>query len=206
MDDNLLGEEKITHDFPQISSWFLNVGVNIPDALDLNQFVYVYAVIDTASEVPETDEGNNKSEIKDAAVALVYDDENASRFYDIVIETYSPKDPDTEVDAALTLFSSEGTMLVSDETVIHYYSNSPDNTLYILVSNADDPGPYALSVRTSNIELKEFPNIVSPDPFEPDDDHSGNIPANPLVLNTNNFCNRFAENESDLDWFEIYLP
>ena len=149
-----------------------------------------------------------------AALILVYDDENSSRTYNIIFETYPPTgtvndNPDTWI----FLYDSSGGDLGNNDTGGTYQSDgysrinfnpASPGTYYLLVWG-NNTGPYALSVRTAGAGLRYFSNEVTSDPYEPDDSHAGNIPDSPVTIKTGGFSNRYSGND-DLDWFKIVLP
>ncbi|HAK45240.1 MAG TPA: hypothetical protein DCO79_04900, partial [Spirochaeta sp.] len=213
--DTQLVEEEISHDFAEKSSMNLNTVITLPDNIDLNQSAYFYAFLDNTDAVDEVDE-DNISDIDDASILLIYDDENSSRTYDLIFETYPPTGTvdDENPDTSLTLYDSYGiyidgnddggTFSADDYSEIIYNSAAAGSTLFIL-AEGDVEGPYAFSVRTGNIELRYYSYEISVDPYEDDDDHDSNVPDSPVPINIGGFSNRYLDN-GDNDWFEITLP
>ena len=201
--------------------------VSIP-AGSLNQAVYIYAVVDPAGTITETNTANNISSIGNARIVNIYDNT-----LPILLETYAP--------------SGSG----ADSTIISLYKNVAGVAVYQGVeSNAGGPGgyatvnagllgpgtyyvavvswdsgPYAFAVRTSGFSRITFANLTSnlQDPYEPDDSpkiwpvtqdlgptatpfgQNQPLPTAPLTVPVGGMVNRYS-GPGDWDWFTFTLP
>ena len=113
----------------------ISVSLALPDALDLNQAVYIYAVVDAGGAVAETDEANNISTVAAAAQVLLYDDENSARTYPVVLQTYSPSGA-SSADTLMALYRQDGGAAV-----------------FLAGVNMMGPGPGYASIDTSGTPL-----------------------------------------------------
>ena len=88
----------------------VNATITIPTGLGstFNQAVYIYAQVDAAGAITETDKTNNVSTTANAAAVLVYDSTNAGRTYKILLETYAPTGSGTPVDTGMGLWVKSG--------------------------------------------------------------------------------------------------
>jgi hypothetical protein len=210
---------------PGSSSVTLGASLPIPD-LNINQVVYIYAVVDARGVMTETDETNNMSTAANAASVLIYDDENASRTYPVVLETYSPSGSST-ADTLMALYkdgSGTAIFLAGVNTMgpgPGYArvdtSGSPlaPGTYYAAVlSWSPKNGPYAMTVKTAGIDALRFVDLASntEDTFEPDESpntwpltQNKPIPSAPAILRVGSALNRYSAN-LDYDWFTFTLP
>jgi hypothetical protein len=210
---------------PGSSSITLGASLPIPE-LNINQAVYVYAVVDATGAVTETDETNNVSTAANAAAVLVYDDENASRTYPIILQTYSPSGSST-ADTLMALYkdgSGTATFLMGVNTMgpgPGYAridtSGSPlaPGTYYaVVLSWSPKNGPYAMTVKTEGIDARRFADLASntEDTYEPDDSpntwpvtQDKPVPGAAAALRIGSALNRYAAN-LDYDWFKFKLP
>ena len=223
--DTDLGAVTVNGGVPGRSSATVDASLPIPE-LDVNEARYVYAVVDATGLVEESDENNNRSTADTAAVVLVYDDENLSRSYDLVVETYAPTGSGS-VDTLMALYQDvAGTAKYLDESnaagpggyaAINdgaAVTLDPGTYYVVLLSWAPDNGPYALAVRTENIDARQYANLASntEDPGEPDDTpkvwlitQNTSAPTAPVLLQAGNSANRYSDS-SDWDWFTFVLP
>ena len=214
--DRYLGQGSVTEDIPGNSGINLNFSADIPE-LNVNECVYIYAVVDPVNSVMETDETNNQSTTNSAAVVLVYDDEaSAPRSYNLIFETYPStgtiinNDPDT----LMTLYNNAGGVeftQVSQNGAGNYerrtYAGS-SGTYWVLIYGFVGDGPYAFSVRTSNIAQKTFGADLGSN--AEDQEEAGNYPGSPPVADWVDIKVGAASNRysgiNDADWFKIVLP
>ena len=187
----------------------------------LNQDVYLYAVVDAAGAVTETDKTNNTSTVGNAAVVLVYDGANSGRTYGVLLESYAPSGSGT-VNTVMALYDGTGTFLeaVNNASMGGYAvidrTGSPlgSGTYYVLVTSWAD-GPYAMAVRTSGIDRKSFTPLANKaaDPYGVNDNPhvfpvTQNLPSLPspvVSMPVGSMVNRYAVQNSD-DWFTFTLP
>jgi hypothetical protein len=212
---------------PGGSSVTVNASLGIPDDLNVNEARYVYAVVDATGLIAESDEANNQSTADSAAVVLVYDDENLSRSYDLVVETYAPTGSGS-TDTMMALYQDVA------GTTAKYLDESntagpagyaalnggaavtldPGKYYVVVLSWAPVNGPYALGVRTANIDPRQYANLASNavDTGEPDETPTvwpitgdTSLPSVPVSLQAGNSANRYSA-ALDYDWFTFILP
>ena len=87
--DLLIGTYTVSSGPAGNSSVPINTTVTIPPG-SLNRDVYIYANVDPAGVIAETDKTNNVSTLASAGVVLGYDSGNSARTYNAMLETYSP--------------------------------------------------------------------------------------------------------------------
>jgi hypothetical protein len=210
---------------PGSSSVTLGASLLIPDTLNVNQVVYIYAVVDAGGAVTETDETNNMSTAATATPVLVYDDDNASRTYPVILETYSPSGS-SMADTVMGLYRDDAgsatVLQVDTDTSVPYYSlidrtASPlaPGTYYAVVTNwLPDVGPYAMAVKTAGIDNVAFADLAlnTEDTYETDDTPqvwpvslNTTAPVNPVPMKVGTMVNRYS-GASDWDWFKFVLP
>jgi hypothetical protein len=217
---------------PANSTGTVNASLSIPE-LNINEVRYVYAVVDSTGAVDESDETNNQSTTGTAAEVLVYNDESPGP-YSIIIQTYLGSDPSKttgSTDTVMALYHKDGstaTYMISDMSTATDFSlidmsSAPlaSGTYYIAVlSSNPNNGPYALSVRTSNIGyLPRFVDLSSNavDPWETDDlpvnslpmTEDKSIPTVPALIKVGGVLNRYSDYNAgtyDWDWFTFVLP
>jgi subtilase family serine protease len=189
----------------------------------LNQAVYLYAVVDAAGVVAETNESNNTSTVATAGVTLVYDSSNAGRTYAMLLETYAPSGSGT-VNTIMALYDGTGTQLqsVNDSSMGGYAAISSalgPGTYYVMVTAYAD-GAYAMAVRTAGIDHVMFTPLGSKgaDPYGVNDNPHIYPPANmpftppvPVVsMPVGTMVNRYAVGATGHtfqdDWFTFMLP
>ena len=210
------------------------INATLPIPTGINEVCYVYAVVDSTGVVTESNKTNNQSTTATAAAVLVYDLSNGSRTYAIVLQTYLGSDPSliaglgaTDTIMALyldnyltaTYLAPADTSGSTDFSLIDK-SGSPlgPGTYYVVVESYSGlNGPYALSVRTSNITSSDFPRFVdmtsnSQDTWETDDTpkvapitQSTTIPVKPDPVKVGSALNRYSA-DGDWDWFKFVLP
>ncbi len=205
-----------------------NVGASLTipgSGLTYNQDFYVYAVVDAAGVVTETNKTNNTSTISTAAVVLVYDSTNGSRTYNVTFETYAPTGTGT-VDTGMAIWQGTSTCVASQNVggagpgFASITTSLGPGTYYITVISWSNYDGYAMSIRTSNISTRPtFSTRLtsnSQDSYEPDDtpqvfpiDTGGttsmSTPTAPVVMKTGAAVNRYSA-AGDWDWFEVVLP
>ena len=148
----------------------------------------------------------------------------------IVIDTYGPfgtGDPKTD----LVLYDDIGTPQVTDDDAgpgqIDTYASGKSlspGTYYIKVYNKDRDetsiSGYVVRVLSLDINIAipdpelPLPDLVTPDPYEDDDNAPGNIPTNPvdIFLGNSNWVNRYLGSTNpvvdpvDDDWLKLVLP
>lgn len=191
--------------------------VTIP-AGTLNQSTYIYANVDPAGTVTESDRTNNVSTVGAAAVVQVYD---AS--LPILLETYSP-DGSAAPDTIMALYKNVAGSAVYQGKVSN--DGGPGGfatinagvltpgTYYVVVTDWN-PGPYAFTVRTSAFTRSSFTHLNSnaEDLNEPDDTpqtwpvtgNPASLPAKPQSVSLGASVNRYA-GASDWDWFTFTIP
>lgn len=204
----------------------VSASLTIPSSgLTYNQDFYLYAVVDAAGVVTETDKTNNTSTISTAAVVLVYDSSNVSRTYNVTFETYAPTGTGT-VDTAIAVWQGTSTCVASQNAggagpgFASITTSLSPGTYYITVVSWSNFGGYAMSIRTSNITTRpSFSTRLtsnSQDTYEPDDTpqvypiNTGSstamsTPTAPVVMKTGAAVNRYSD-AADWDWFEVVLP
>jgi hypothetical protein len=230
--DTDLGSAAVSS-IPAGSSVSVNPSLTIPDGLDVNEVCYIYAVVDSPGAITETDETDNQSAVDTAAAVLVYDNENASRTYAVVLQTYLGSDPPLTAGAGATdtvigLYQDITTAadyLASDmsgatDFSIVDRSSSPlgPGTYYVVVESYSGlNGPYALSVRTANISSSDLPLFAdlasnAQDAWESDDNPNTGavtvdktIPTKPYPVKLGAAANRYSA-DGDWDWFTFVLP
>ena len=219
--DSDLGTVNVTTDIAGGTTLNINPSFTMPE-VGVNQSVYIYAVVDSTYVVAENDETNNQSTTDTAAVILLYDDEpGPPRSYNIVFETFPPTGSGS-TDTVIFLYkdvTGTGTYQGVDDDTGDYAQYSKitglyDTGTYYLLVRAYSAGPYALSVRTANIDIKLFGTDLSSDPDESDNDppHVSpytddllNLPPASTDIKVGATSNRYAGNP-DWDWFKIVLP
>ncbi|MBI9106266.1 MAG: hypothetical protein JEZ04_05925 [Spirochaetales bacterium] len=217
--DTDLGTLDVTTDIPGSETADINSSPTVPDDLDINQCVYIYAVIDSTDAVTETDEGNNTLTVGNAAITLIYNNDDTERSYSLTFETFPPTgNAGTNPDTWLFLYddttggdlgdfineNDNGGTFMADKYSGLGATLSP-GTYYVLVMGTSS-GPYAFSIRTEWIDLRFFSSEPTTDPYENDDSYSGHIPGSPVSVKAGGFINRYCGSSSDFDWFEIILP
>ncbi len=225
--DTTIGLVDVTSVIPGNSEINVTTDLQIPE-LNINQSVYIYAVVDPADEVIETDETNNQSEENTTPCILVYDNEDNMRTYDLIFETFPPSGSGStntwlalyKDNATTTSFQTDG----DDSSAFVFYSrisrSMDPGTYYLLVIAYYPGGPYAFSVRTDNIALRFFGTgselgSNAEDLGEPDDYPAPfPFPSWPMTIDrptasTNigvgSSANRYLS-ENDYDWFRVVLP
>ncbi len=223
--DALVGSASVSSGIAGSSSITLDATVTIPQDLDVNGNVYIYAVVDTGAAVSETNDSNNTSTVANAAAVLVFDDENALRTYPLVLKTYSPSGSGT-ADTLMGLYvdnAGTATNIDSDSDGAITYSTidrsdgdelDPGTYYVLVVSYSGENGPYAFSARTASIVLPSLPELASnaADPGEADDGPtplnvtSGTtVPTAPVSIKVGAAMSRYSA-ASDWDWFTFVLP
>ncbi len=219
--DTLLGTTTVSSGIGAGSNITINPSFTMPTVSSPNQDFYLYAVV-----------GSNVSTVADAAVVLVYDSSNGSRIYNVILQTYDPTSPTTnltggtdpaEVDTVVAYYSAAGDYLgLADPTGPGYgYQaigsiSSPlhlvPGTYYVMVVSYT-PGPYAMAVITGNIGLQTFPTALTQDPYTTDgtptpypwDANLSSLPTHPVQMNLGSMVNRYSANGA-WDWFTFTLP
>jgi hypothetical protein len=227
--DTKLATVALTSGVPGSSSVTLGASLSIPE-LNINQVVYIYAVVDARGVMTETDETNNMSTAANAASVLVYDDENASRTYPVILETYSPSGSST-ADTSMALYKDDGLGTITSAKYMEAVnpmgpgpgfamidkSASPllPGTYYVVVvSWSPNNGPYAMAAKIAGIGNVAFVDLTSntEDTYEPDESPNTwpltlnkPIPGAPAILRVDSALNRYSAN-LDYDWFKLFLP
>jgi hypothetical protein len=212
------------------------VTLSIP-AGALNQAVYIYAIVDAAGAVTETSKTNNTSAVLNAAVVLVYDSSNSLRTFHILLETYPPASGST-ADTLMAVYKDIAGTAMYQGLV---FNGSPGGgyaaidagalttgTYYVVVK-AWTAGPYAMAVRTGNIDHRSFSPLAgnAQDTYEPDNTpqiwpvtqdlgptaitlppgQTEPLPVAPLTMPVGRMANRYAgTTPADWDWFTFTLP
>jgi hypothetical protein len=227
-DDTDLGAVTVTGGVAGNSSVTASASLPIPE-LNINEVRYLYAVVDSTGVVTEDDETNNQSTKEAAAAVLIYDDENASRTYDVIVQTYLGSDPSKNTgstDTVMGLYrniSSAAAYLAADMMgatdfsridKTNYRPLVPGKYYVVVLSWTGRNGPYALAVRTANIDLPTRADLASNamDTWEPDDvpatlplTENKAIPAKPDPLKVGAALSRYSD-VNDYDWFTFTLP
>jgi hypothetical protein len=227
-DDTDLGAVTVTGGVPGNSGVTISTSLAIPE-LNINEVRYLYAVVDSTGVVTEGDETNNQSTKDTAAAVLIYDDENASRTYDVIVQTYLGSDPSKttgSTDTVMGLYrdnTATATYLAADMSgatdfsridKTNYRPLAPGKYYAVVLSWTGKNGPYALAVRTANIDLPTFADLASNamDTWEPDDTpatlpltENKAIPAKPDPLKVGAALSRYSD-FNDYDWFTFTLP
>ncbi len=118
--DTLLGSSTVNTTIAAGSSYKLTTSFTMPTVSSPNQDFYLYAVV-----------GSNVSTVADAAVVLVYDSSNGSRTYNVILQTYDPTSPTTNL--------TGGTSSAEVDTIVAYYKLSSGVGVY--QAQADPGGP-----------------------------------------------------------------
>ena len=187
----------------------------IADDLNINANRYLYAVADSADEIPESDETDNISAVGDAAVILVYNNEDDFRTYNLIVETYpsTPTSATNAPDTFMHIYNASMTELYSEDSGgIGSFAaittvSVPAGTYYVLVYGFST-GSYGTMVRSSNIDTAYFDAELtgeSEDPVQGDDTTPPDEPAVYYSLKAGEAVNRYL-GSSDLDWFRVVLP
>lgn len=215
--DRLLEKVSVEAIISGNSTYSLVTNITIPDDLNLNQCVYIWADIDNSDLInSEIDENNNQSSISSALCLLVFDNENVPGSFEMVFETFPPtgSNPSPVPNTVITLYDSTGTSITSSFT--DPYSKVtrtggdalPPGTYYIKIENFS-PGAYGLSVRSfETMPIPYFGSTLSSagdDPYEPDDNHTLNVPSSPVSIRVGASLNRYIDSVS-IDWMEMVLP
>ncbi len=228
LSDDDLGAFTVIDDIPGSTTKNINFNLTMPD-LNINQCVYIYARIDSTELVTETNEGNNESSIRNAACILLYDDEDAGRTYDLIFETFPPTGTVTTYNTIIVLYKDNGANMdyVTEDdassgsyNLYSYISGTYNKTsTYYLLVIAYAAAPYALAVRTSNVDIQLFGADLgsnAADPGENDDNPTPDTlnlstdtplaypPVSTSIL-VGNASNRYW-GTGDYDWFKIELP
>jgi hypothetical protein len=210
------------------SSAVVAASVPVPASLPAGSAFYVYAVLDSAGTVAETDETNNQSSMQNSAVVLVFDGSGLPQSYAVSIETYPPTGTGS-TDTVMALYrkdsSADSASIVltdlsggSDYALLDFTAGGlASGTYYVMVySFGGRNGPYAFTVRTTNIARPSFPNLpsnnVGVDPGEPDDTPQVtdfavpiSLPTSPMAIGVGQAVNRYS-GAADWDWFTFTLP
>jgi hypothetical protein len=224
--DALVGSSIVSSGVGAGSTVTLNTTLTIPE-LNINQDAYVYAVVDAASAVTETDETNNRSSTTSALVILISDNENGSRTYPLKLETYAPTGTaTTDTVMALYLDNGLGTAVTyvgsdvsggSDYSTLDYTgAGLAPGTYYLMVASfSGRNGPYAFTARTTNIARPIFAGNLADnaaDSWEPDDapqvsdiPNNTTVPTAPVTMGAGRAMNRYSA-MNDWDWFRFVLP
>jgi hypothetical protein len=198
----------------------LNIPSGVSNSLITNNCVYIYAVVDPAGVTGDINTSNNISTPATAAVVLVY---GPSPTYTVTVETYAGSGSGTN-NTELTLYQ-----YVSGTTVLYQGDNKPlgsgqygalpaltlpSGTYYALVSPvAGSSGPYAINVRTANIDQVRVPDL-STDPSTGNDNaltlgtlssYSGPPPGNGQAMIVGNAVSWYLASGTR-DWFTFTLP
>ena len=186
----------------------------IPDDLNITNYAYIYAVVDSGYDVAETDETNNQSAVGQAAYVLVYDDDDITRTYDVVIETFPPTASETTF-TDLVLYNASGVeQTVTKNLIDGVWAQITKNglspgTYYFKVIGASpvQSGPYGISARLSG-SYSNFGSALTgngEDPYETDDSSTVNVPSNPALIFIYTPLNRYLA-AGETDWFKFVLP
>jgi hypothetical protein len=224
--DALVGSASVSSGIAGSSSIALDATVTIPEGLNVNGNVYIYAVVDPGGAIGETNDSNNISTVANAAVVLVFDDENASRTYPLVLRTYSPSGSGA-ADTLMGLYQNNaGTAKTvgSDVSGASDYSTidrsgagdelAPGTYSVVVVSWSGRNGPYAFLSGTANIAPRTLVELTSnaQDPGEPDDSPKPvdltidtTVPTAPVSIKVGAAMNRYSA-AGDWDWFTFVLP
>jgi hypothetical protein len=224
--DTLIGSASVSSGIAGNTSIALDATVTIPEGLNVNGNVYIYAVVDPGGAVAETNDSNNTSAVANAAVVLVFNDEDALRTYPLVLRTYSPSGSGT-ADTLMGLYRNNAgtaTNLGYDDSGASDYSTvdcsgsgdelDPGTYSVLVVSWSGRNGPYAFLAGTSNIALRTFADLTSNagDPGEADDDpkpvnvtSDTTVPTAPVSIKVGAAMNRYSA-AGDWDWFTFVLP
>ena len=198
--DTSLGTVTHSTGVPAGSAVTVAASLTIPESLNLNQAVYVYAGVDSGEEVAESNESNNRSSAANAAAVLVYNDEDPGRTYPLVLQTYSPSGAST-ADTQMTLYRDDTTI-----AHLHYEGPTPwagagyaqidmsaaplaPGTYYSAVMSWPDDGPYAMIVKTSGIDAVAFADLASnDDDIYEDDGDPATYPLTPQQAHPERAC------------------
>ncbi len=225
--DNLLATIAITDSIAANSSLTAVETIAIPDALNLNAFVYIFAHVDSGDIVAEIDETNNLTtdattgETTSAAIALFYDNEDGARTFDIRIETFPPV-LDEVTDTHIYLYDSAGAYLADNDNIGGGFgpqsskfsridsNNLNPGTYHVLIQGAKstDVGPYGFTVYGQGLTYPYFSTAINSndnDPYETDDASSANVPTDAVIFTIAQFYSRYL-GDSDADWFSFTLP
>lgn len=211
------------------SSAAVNASLTIPSlGADSNQDIYIYAVVDSAGVVTETDTTNNTSTATTAAIVLVYDSSNASRAYKVLLQTYAPTGSGS-VDTAIGLWRQTSSSTATSIASVNSMGAGPGfasldlsstpltpGTYSVVVISWSNYGGYAMSARTPNVAASTFSTSLSSnsqDPYEPDDtpqiypitSNLTSLPTAPAALPVGSVLNRYSA-AGDWDWFTFTLP
>ncbi len=224
--DETIGLVDVTSDIQGNSEINIATDLLVSD-LNINQSVYIYAIVDPADEVTETDEANNQSAENTSPSILVYDDEDSTRTYDLIMETFPPAGSGS-TNTLIAVYKENGTTAAfqiddDDSSTFALYSRiirSMDPGTYYLLAIAYSPGgPYAFSARTDNIDLRFFGTgselgSNAEDPGENDDYPTSlpfpwpatiDLPSVSTDIVVGSGANRYLA-ENDYDWFKVVLP
>ena len=221
--DSDLGITNVTTDIAGGTTVNINPSLAIPN-LDINQCVYIYAVVDSTDVVAENDETNNQSTVAVAAVILVYDNENGAHTYTLFFETYPPtgtiigNDPDTEISlwddlGSLTdIFTQDVTGIEGDYERKTEPNITPGIYWVMIWPYGPSDGPYAFSVRTANIDRKTFSADLGSNVEDLEEEAINHPPPPPAggwgdvgVIKVGAESNRYS-GLNDADWFKFVLP
>ena len=122
------------------TSTTVNATLTIPSlGSTINQAVYIYAQVDAAGVVTETDKTNNVSTTATAATVLVYDSTNASRTYKVLLETYAPTTSSgTAVDTGMGLWLQTSSTTASNKASANAMGAGPG---YAVIDTTSSPLP-----------------------------------------------------------------
>lgn len=217
------------------TSTTVNYTVTMPDiGVVSNSYdvVYVYADVDPLGATGDAVTSNNVSAPSNAAVVLVYKGSPAS--YSLTFDTFFPPTAATgqtsgtgATNIMLALYQDNGSggTYVMDDTVSNddYFghftvANLAPGTTYYIVALTAASGPYALSVHSSNIDLKNFASLSAP-PITSNQHNDvsmyttiqnkttlTSIPATPYALKVGNAVNWYGSTTGDCQWFTFTLP
>ncbi len=206
-----------------------NTSITVPATLSIpsvaDQCVYIYAVVDGAGVTGDINTANNISTAATAAVVLGYATPSPQTYY-VSVETYAGSGSGTN-NTELTLYKANST----DTAVSFIGDNHPlgsgqygaqdytslglqSGKYYALVSSvAGSSGPYAINLRTANINLEIVPDL-STDPTTSNDNiltlgtlssYSGAPPTNAQTVLVGNAVSWYLAS-GDRDWFTFTLP
>ncbi|HUX52272.1 MAG TPA: CARDB domain-containing protein [Spirochaetia bacterium] len=222
------------------SASFSNIGsnatVNVNTSLTItattaNLVYYLYAVVDPAGDVVDTNTANNTSTVAEALRLLVYATPSPQS-YPLYVETYAPAGGGTATTAiALYKKTSTGVVQYQGENVGAYPgatavldftatgSELTSGTYYVLVWIPNPysfySGAYALEVRSANVGQVSF-NALSSEPTASNNNTIITLNASTVPFNTTEPTNAYSVPVGQAvnwyipyqgyDWFTFTLP
>ncbi len=218
--DQTLEFEDVTGTIDGYDTYNLVKVLTMPDNLNVNQCVYIWADVDVDNDISgESYETNNQSTVATALCVLVYNNEDGGRKYEMVFETFPPtgSNPMQTPGMVVELYDNGGALIdssfASGYTKVDCTGGAALATgIYYVKIYSFAAGAYGFSVRSSvTMPIPYFGSALGSagdDPYETGDaDNGSNVPDSPVPIRVGASLNRYIDwDTGDIDWFKIVLP